>query len=194
VYQGEELGMTNFPWTSIEEFRDLESLNYWAEAVGRGEDPAQVLAALRAQSRDNARTPMQWDGSETAGFTTGKPWIAVNPNASEINVEAQIEDPTSVLAHYRRLIELRHRLPVVAHGSFTMLLPADEHVYAFTREHETAHLLVLANFGPEERSVDVPASADWQDAEVLLSNYPDELGRWTLRAWEAKVLRRPTET
>jgi oligo-1,6-glucosidase len=190
VFQGEELGMTNFPWTSIDEFRDLDSLNYWAEAVGRGDDPAQVLAALHAQSRDNARTPMQWDGSATGGFTTGTPWIAVNPNTAEINVEAQLEDPDSVLGHYRRLIELRHRLPVVAHGGFTMLLPDDEQVYAFIREHATGRLLVLANFGRDERSVDVPGADDWQDAEVLVSNYADESGRWTLRAWEAKVLSR----
>jgi oligo-1,6-glucosidase len=189
IYQGEELGMTNFPWTSVDEFRDVDSLNYWAEAIRRGDDPARILAALRAQSRDNARTPMQWDASEGAGFTTGKPWIAINPNAADINADAQVDHPDSVFAHYRRLIDLRHQLPVVAHGDFTMLLPHDEHVYAFTRGHGGERLLVLANFGADERAVELPDAGDWQAASVLLSNYPDEPDRWTLRAWEAKVLR-----
>jgi oligo-1,6-glucosidase len=190
VYQGEELAMTNFPWTSIDQFRDLDSLNYWTAAIGRGEDPARVLAALRVQSRDNARTPIQWNASENAGFTTGSPWIAVNPNSVDINAQAQLTDPTSVFEHYRRLIELRHRLPVVAHGDFVMLLPDDEHVYAFTRALEEERLLVLANFGEDERTVDVPDADLWAPAELLLSNYPSESARWALRAWEAKVLRR----
>ncbi len=190
VYQGEELGMTNYPWSSLDEFRDLDSLNYWAEAVGRGDDPGKVLAALRAQSRDNARTPMQWNGSENAGFTTGKPWIPVNPNCAEINAEAQLTDPTSVFTHYRRLIELRHEVAAVVHGDFTMRLDDDPHVYAFTREYADERLLVLANFDDHERSVELPDADEWTGAEVLISNYPDEPGRWTLRAWEATVLRR----
>ena len=142
VYQGEEFGMTNAPFPSITDFRDIESRNYYAEAVAAGDDPERVLAALRAKSRDNARTPVQWDGSANAGFTTGTPWIPVNPNAAAINAAAELADPDSVFHHYRRLIELRHTEPVVAHGDFTMLLPNDEHVYAFTRRLGDVELLV----------------------------------------------------
>ena len=108
VYQGEELGMTNAPFASIDDFRDIESLNHYAEAIARGAIPEHVLASMRPMSRDNARTPMQWDASEQAGFTTGTPWIAVNPNHAEINAQAARADPDSVFHHYRRLIELRH--------------------------------------------------------------------------------------
>jgi oligo-1,6-glucosidase len=190
IYQGEELGMTNLPWAGIEDFRDLDTLNYWAEAQARGDDPQQVLAALRAQSRDNGRTPMQWDASANAGFTGGTPWIGVNPNYVEVNAADQVDDPDSVFHHYRRLIELRHEMPVVAHGSFAMLLPDDERIYAFTRARADVELLVLANFGAEPRQVRLPRSADWGSADLLLTNYPDEPERWQLRAWEAKVLQR----
>src|SRR3712207_246038 len=128
VYQGEELGMANAPFASLEDFRDVESLNHFAQAVARGEDPAVVLAGLRRMSRDNARTPVQWDASEHAGFTTGKPWIAVNPDSAEWNAAAQRDDPTSVFAHHRRLITLRHDDPVVALGDFTMLRSEERRV------------------------------------------------------------------
>jgi oligo-1,6-glucosidase len=133
VYQGEELGMTNAPFATIEDFRDIESLNHHAEALAAGADPGTVVAALGTMSRDNARTPMQWDASRHARFTTGEPWLAVNPNHTEINAEAARADPDSVFHHYRRLIALRHEEPVVAHGDFEMLLEDDERVYAFTR-------------------------------------------------------------
>ncbi len=173
VYQGEELGMTNFPFSSIGEFRDIESLNHYAEAG------AESLPALRDRSRDNARTPMQWDASPHAGFTTGTPWLAVNPNHSELNAEAQRADPGSVFHHYRRLIELRHTVPAVAHGDFTMLLEEDERVYAFTRRHEDTELLVLGNFSGEEVPVDLTG---WEDAELLIG----EPGG-ALRPWESRV-------
>jgi oligo-1,6-glucosidase len=176
VYQGEELGMTNFPFAGIEDFHDIESLNHYAEA---GTDS---LPALRARGRDNARTPMQWDGSQHAGFTTGTPWLAVNPNHMEINAEAQRRDPGSVFHHYRRLIELRHSEPAVAHGDFTMLLEEDERVYAFTRRLDEVELLVLGNFSAEEVPIDVPG---WEDAEVVIGE-PGE----GLRPWEGRVYRR----
>ena len=119
------------------------------EAVAGGADPAEVLAALRDRSRDNARTPMQWDDSPNAGFTTGEPWLAVNPNHVEINARAAVADPDSVFHHYRRLIELRHTEPVVVHGDFTLLLPDDPQVYAFTRRLDDVELLVLGNFGAD---------------------------------------------
>jgi oligo-1,6-glucosidase len=194
VYQGEELGMTNYPFAALDEFRDIESLNYYARAIGAGHDEEQVLAALRAMSRDNARTPMQWDDSAHAGFTTGTPWLAVNPNYRDINAAAQITDPGSVFSHYRQVIALRHNLPVVVAGDFTMLVPGDEQVYAFTRRLDNVELLVVANFSDEATAVDLPGARAWADAELLLSNYPGDTGpaarTVTLRAWEARVHKR----
>jgi len=149
VYQGEELGMTNAPFASIDDYRDIQSLNHYAEAVGTGADPETVLAMLRVSSRDNARTPMQWDDTENAGFTTGTPWIALNPNHKEINAQAEIAEEDSVFHHYRRLIELRHTEPAVVHGDFHMLLADHDQVYAFTRRYGTTELLILANFSKE---------------------------------------------
>jgi oligo-1,6-glucosidase len=198
VYQGEELGMTNVPFASIDDFRDIESRNHYADAVARGQDPADVLAALRVKSRDNARTPVQWDATPHAGFTTGTPWIAVNPNYPEVNAASQVDDPGSVFHHYRRLIALRHDEPVVAHGDFTMLLPDHDTVYAFTRRLRDApggdtELLVLGNFSGAPVHVDVDG---WGDAECVLGNYPDDAhpcGKadpGALRPWEATVHRR----
>jgi oligo-1,6-glucosidase len=191
VYQGEELGMTNAPFAAIEDFRDIESLNHYAEATAAGEPPERVLAALRAMGRDNARTPMQWDASEHAGFTTGEPWLPANPNHAEINAEAEIADPDSVFHHYRRLIELRHREPAVAVGDFEMLLGDDERVYAFLRRLGDVELLVLGNFSGEPAAVELPDGAAWAGSEVLLGNCGEQpredLG---LEPWEARVHRR----
>ncbi|WP_330172339.1 alpha-glucosidase [Streptomyces sp. NBC_01498] len=198
VYQGEELGMTNAPFTSVDDFRDIESLNHYAEAVAGGADPARVLAGLRARGRDNARTPMQWDASEHAGFTTGTPWLPVNPNHTEINAEAAYADPGSVFHHYRRLIALRHSEPAVAHGDFTMLLPDDPRVYAFTRRladpdgGTATELLVLGNFTGDTAEVELP-DGGWREARTLIGNVPDPAPVGTtvaLAPWEARVLRR----
>ena len=195
VYQGEELGMTNAHLTDLDDYRDIESLRYveHARAAGAATDE-QLMAALALKGRDNARTPVQWDASPQAGFTTGTPWIAVNPNHTTINAAVQRGDPHSVLAHYRRLIALRHDEPVVALGDFTMLAPDDEHVYAFTRRLDDVELLVLVNVGDGERAVGdvLPREAPWpDDAEVLLANWADPPGPGVpLRPWEARVYRR----
>jgi len=195
VYQGEELGMTNAHLTDLDDYRDIESLRYveHARAAGAATDE-QLMAALALKGRDNARTPVQWDASPQAGFTTGTPWIAVNPNHTTINAAVQRDDPHSVLAHYRRLIALRHDEPVVALGDFTMLAPDDEHVYAFTRRLDDVELLVLVNVGDGERAVGdvLPREAPWpDDAEVLLANWADPPGPGVpLRPWEARVYRR----
>ena len=186
VYQGEELGMTNFPWSGIAELRDIESLNHYAHAVARGERPADVLVGLAARSRDNARTPMQWDAGPHAGFTTGEPWIPVNANFRTINAAEAVEDPDSVFHHYRKLIELRHTEPVIAHGDFTMLLPDDERVYAFTRRLGDDELLVLGNFSGEDAAV----ALDDLGGELVLGNYDDAGEPGVLRPWEARILRR----
>lgn len=188
--------MTNAPFAGIDDFHDLESLNHYAQAVALGDPPAHVLAALRAMSRDNARTPMQWDGTRHAGFTTGTPWLPVNPNHDEINAEAAVADPGSVLHHYRRLIELRHTEPAVAHGDFHMLLPRDERVYAFTRRLGDVELLVVANFSGETATAEVPDAEAWAASEVLLANCPaPDAGQpaLTLEPWEARIHRRTLE-
>jgi oligo-1,6-glucosidase len=187
IYQGEELGMTNAPFGSIEDFRDIESLNHHASALALDHDADTVLTALRARSRDNARTPVQWDDSPHAGFTTGTPWLPVSPNHVEVNAAAARADVDSVFHHYRRLIELRHTEPVVVHGTFTMLLAKDPQVYAFTRSYEGAELLVLVNVGDDPTRVAVPDG--WDGAELLLGTHPGgALG--DLRPWEATVHRR----
>src|SRR4051794_7231642 len=187
VYQGEELGMANYPFAGIGDFQDVESLNQYETAVAGGADPAVVLAGLRAMSRDNARTPVQWDASPSAGFTTGTPWLPVNPDHVEWNAAAQRDDPGSVLAHHRRLIALRHELPVVALGDFTMLLPDDDDLYAFRREHDGDRLLVVCNLSGRPRAIAelLPEAAG---AELVLGNLPvDAPG--VLAPWEARVLR-----
>ena len=185
--------MTTAPFDSIEDFRDIQALNHFAEAVRRGADPETVLAALRIRSRDNARTPVQWDDTENAGFTTGTPWISVNPNHEVVNARAEIADEDSVFHHYRRLIELRHTEPAVAHGDFNMLLADHDQVYAFTRRYGSTGLLVLANFFGDPVPIEVPDASLWQDAELLLGNYPvdaaDNLRDLTLRPFEARIYR-----
>ncbi|WP_097196603.1 alpha-glucosidase [Blastococcus aggregatus] len=190
VYQGQELGMANYPFTSLEEFADVESLNHHVHAVSAGHDPAEVLAALRTSSRDNARTPVQWDASPNAGFTTGRPWLAVNPDHVEWNAAAQREDQTSVFAHYRRLIALRHDDPVVALGDFHLLVPEHDEVYAFTRSLAGSALLVVCNVSrtPHDLAALLPESVG---AELVLGNLPED-DTAQLRPWEARVLRLPT--
>jgi oligo-1,6-glucosidase len=191
VYQGEELGMTNVRFDSIDDFQDIQSRNYYRFAVSAGMDPYQVLAALHARSRDNGRTPMQWDAGPQAGFSTGVPWLPVNRNYTQINAAAQVGDPDSVFSHYQRVIELRHQSAVVVHGDFTMLLPDDERVYAFTRRLGGTELLVLANFSSETVTAALPAVDGWTGAELLLGNYPKPTADLpTLRPWEARVHQR----
>ncbi|SHM92892.1 glycoside hydrolase family 13 protein [Actinacidiphila paucisporea] len=193
VYQGEELGMANAPLRTIEDFRDVESLNHYAEALRAGAEPEDVLPGLRAMGRDNARTPMQWDASPQAGFTTGTPWLPVNPDHTEVNAASALADPNSVYHHYRRLIALRHTEPAVVHGDFTMLLPDDERIYAFTREFGGTRLLVAGNFTGETVSAELPHG--WAESEVILDNGPSpraEPGRLVLAPWEARVHRQVT--
>lgn len=192
VYQGEELGMTNVPFEDAQAFLDIESVNYYRAALGLGRSPEEVLEALREGSRDNARSPVQWDASPHAGFTTGEPWFPVNPNHVEINADAELADPDSVFHHYRRLIELRHSDPVVADGDFHMLLPEHPAIYAFTRSLGTQTVLVVANFSSDDQRLEgLPAEEDWGAAELVLGNYPDPgAGVPPLRPWEARVYRR----
>lgn len=196
VYQGEELGMTNAHFTRFDQYQDIESIRHVAQArtLASATDE-QLLAGLAAMSRDNARTPVQWDDTPGAGFTTGRPWLAVNPNHVEVNAAAERADPQSVFHHYRRLIALRHEDPVVALGDFTMLLPDDEQVYAFTRSLDGDALLVVVNVSGRERAVDLagawPVTADGGWGDLVLGTHTDPGEPTVLRPWEARVVRRP---
>jgi oligo-1,6-glucosidase len=190
VYQGEEIGMTNYPFRSIADFRDIEALGQYHQATElEGRSPEDVLTVLRARGRDNARTPMQWDGSANAGFTTGTPWLAANPNYPQVNAAAERADPDSVFHYYRRLIALRHAEPAVVDGDFTMLLPNDERLYAFTRRLGPTELLVIGNFTAETVRAEIDDAAAWADAELVLTNRPAPEGL-TLAPWQAVVYRR----
>lgn len=185
VYQGQELGMTNAGFTTIAQYNDLESTRFYAEAVAAGADPARVLDVIGFKSRDNARTPMQWDASPHAGFTEGTPWLPVTPNHGEVNAATALADPDSVFHHYRRLIALRHEREVVRHGRFALLLPDDEGLFCYTRTLGEEVLLVVANWssGP----VALPASLPSRDgAELLLGTHAstaDDLAGWESRVY-----------
>jgi oligo-1,6-glucosidase len=193
IYQGEELGMTNAPFDQIDDYRDVESLNHFAEAVRRGEAPAAVMAGLMAMSRDHARTPVQWDATTHAGFTDGVPWIRVNPNHLYINAAAQYDDPTSVFAHYRALTDLRHRLPVVADGDFARLDAGHPAVFAFHRTLDTEQMLVIANLSSSTVTPELPDAvrSAWRDVRPILTNGVGDDGvEVRLNPWEAKVYSR----
>lgn len=192
IYQGEEIGMTNSPFAALSDLRDIESLNYIAGAMAAGaatED--DVLAAVRAAGRDNARTPMQWDSTPHGGFTTGTPWIPANPNHATINVAAQEGDDLSVLGFYRRLIALRHDDPLVTHGDFEMLAPDHDRLFAFERRSGSDRMLVLGNLSGDPLDVaGLVDLDDWAGARLVLANYAGASLAAPLRPWEVVVARR----
>ena len=182
--------MANFPFVTVDDFRDVESVNHFGAAMVAGGSPTALLAVMRRMSRDNARTPVQWDASPNAGFTTGTPWIAANPDAAEWNAAAQREDPRSVLAHHRALIALRHTSRTVQLGDFSMLLPEHDDVYAFTRTLDGETLLVVCNLSATayDLAALLPEAAG---AELVLGNLTDA-DPARLGAWDARVLTLPT--
>ena len=202
VYQGDELGMANAPFTAITDFRDIQTLRFYAEAAeraerdkGGGADLPALLAAMTRMSRDQGRTPVQWDASPGAGFTTGTPWIAINPDHTTVNAAAQVGDPGSVFEHYRRLIALRHEDPVVTDGDFELLLPEHPAIWAFLRRTADAELLVAANFSADVVDAELPLDPDWTAASVVLTSLDDDTPLrpppgLKLRPWESAVWRR----
>ncbi|GAF36672.1 oligo-1,6-glucosidase [Lentilactobacillus farraginis DSM 18382 = JCM 14108] len=185
VYEGEELGMTNAHFTRIDQYEDLESLNIYREMVKQRKlvDGPTMLKYLANMSRDNARTPMQWDAGKNAGFTAGTPWYRLNTNYPEINVDAALKDQTSVFYHYQKLIKLRHQSDLIQYGTFEELDPLDEQVYAYRRHYQGQTLLVMSNFTDQVVQRD---SGQQKADELLISNYPDDQGT-TLRPYESKV-------
>lgn len=183
IYQGEELGMTNIR-LPIEQYRDLETINMYHERMEAGVPESQIMESIYRRGRDNARTPMQWDGSSQAGFTTGTPWLPVNPNYTTINAAQQMADDQSVFHTYRTLNHLRKTYPVFAEGDFTLLCPEHPNLFAYVRSIPEQQLLVVCNFGDQKTEWELPKG--WDERYCLLSNYLDAPGK-SLRPWEARM-------
>ncbi|WP_342372868.1 alpha-glucosidase [Propioniciclava soli] len=185
VYQGQEIGMTNAGFTRIKQYRDIESLNYFADATAAGVPEQTVLAGLALKSRDNARTPIPWGAGPQGGFTRGTPWLPLNANADTVNVQAALAASDGVRAHYQRLIALRHELEVIQKGRFDLLLPEDPKLWVFTRTLTSEQVLVVANMSAHLASVPVQQLPDLRDAELLLGGSGADIQ--TLEPWEARV-------
>ncbi len=192
IYQGEEIGMTNVAFDSINDYRDIETLNIYHElTVEKGIAPPAALAIMHAKSRDNARTPMQWNEQPHGGFTGGTPWIKANPNYPEINVEKTLADPNSIFYYYRQLIRLRKQYPVIAYGTYDLILDAHEQIYAFTRTLDEERLLVMLNFSADTAVFTLPPHISFADHDLLLGNYEvgpaEDIRLLNLRPYEARV-------
>lgn len=199
VYQGEELGMTNVRFDSIEQYQDIEIRNMYRERLEKGYAEKDIMESIYAKGRDNARTPMQWDDTENAGFTTGTPWLGVNPNYTEINARSQLQDENSVFHYYKKLIHLRKENSIFVDGDFTLLLLEDENIFAYVREYEGRKLLVAANFTDKE--VECPLLKEWgvpadedgaaksrdNGVKLLIHNYNDLPSQQKLRPYEAMI-------
>ena len=184
IYQGEELGMTNALY-AIEDYRDIETRNMYRERLEKGYDEADIIASIHAKGRDNARTPMQWDASENAGFTQGIPWLRVNPNYKEINAASQLHDENSVFACYKKLIRLRKTWDVFVDDTFRMLLEGDENFFAYQRDNAFRKLLVICNFFG--CTLEYPLEADWENMELLIGNYDSIERPEIFRPYEARM-------
>jgi oligo-1,6-glucosidase len=191
IYQGEELGMTNVRWPHIDAYRDIETRNMFQVAVVQnGQNPEQMMKAIHAKGRDNARTPMQWANATQAGFTTGQPWLAVNDNYPEVNAQQARTDDDSLFHYYRQLIALRKAWPVIVEGNFELLLPKHTALFAYTRQLNGVCLLVLCNFSGQFQGLPLKQLPDFSKAKPLIGNLPQEewpLAPDTLAAWEARV-------
>ena len=192
VYQGEEIGMTNVAFETITDYRDIETLNVYREfVVNEGRDPQAVLSIIHAKSRDNARTPFQWDDRAQAGFTTGTPWIKVNPNYTEINAKQALTDPDSIFYYYQKLIRLRKAHPLIVYGTYDLILDAHPQIYAFTRTWHDDRLLVMLNFSAHTPDLALPSDISFAEQELLISNYAvdaaEDIHQLALRPYEARV-------
>lgn len=189
VYQGEELGMTNAYFDKLEDYRDIESINFFTELTEAGiMTPEYMMKCLMLRSRDNARTPMQWNDSAQGGFTSGEPWIRINSNYKEINAAQQLGDPASVFHYYQKLIRLRKEKDIIVYGDFEALCRDDDKIFAYTRKLDQKKLLTVCNFSDQNAEMDIPE--EFAGAQCLITN----LGRtvfdrnFVLRPYEAFVL------
>ena len=191
VYQGEELGMTNCPFNTLDNFRDLESINAFHELTEQGKMTEEdMMAAIGYKGRDNARTPMQWDDSAYAGFSTTNPWIMVNPNYTKINAKDQVNREDSVFKYYQKLIKLRHESELIVYGTYDLILDDDKDIYAYIRTLGDEKLIVYCNFSENTREVELPE--EFVNKKVLISNYSDAKAnpKITLRPYEAIVIQK----
>ena len=191
VYQGEELGMTNCPFNTLENFRDLESINAFHELTEQGKMTEEdMMAAISYKGRDNARTPMQWDDSAYAGFSTATPWIMVNPNYTKINAKDQVNREDSVFKYYQKLIKLRHESELIVYGTYDLILDDDKDIYAYIRTLGDEKLIVYCNFSENTREVEIPE--EFVNGKILISNYSDAKAnsKITLRPYEAIVIQK----
>ncbi|MFZ7805262.1 alpha,alpha-phosphotrehalase [Bacillus thuringiensis] len=194
IYQGEEIGMTNPKFESIEQYRDVESLNIYDIKLKEGLSKEEIIGILKQKSRDNSRTPMQWNEEMNSGFTTSTPWISAAENFKEINVEKALEDKESVFYHYKKLIELRKTYDVITEGEYAILDKNDPKIWSYTRTTGSEVLLAINNFYGEEITYSVPAQVqlDGMKQEILLSNYKDaskDIAKLNLRPYESIVYR-----
>ena len=190
IYQGEELGMTNIRLEDINDYRDIELLNMYKDRISKGYTHEEIMESIYAKGRDNGRTPMQWDNSENAGFTTGTPWLAINKNYTEVNAKQCLEDENSIFHHYRKLINIRKNNDTIIYGDYTLLCPEDKNIFAYTRELNKDKILVVCNFYDEE--VTFSFDGDFNHADILLSNYKDSstlIEKLSLRPYEAIIYR-----
>ncbi|MCZ8518302.1 MULTISPECIES: glycoside hydrolase family 13 protein [Paenibacillus] len=191
IYQGEELGMTNVKFDSIKDYKDIETLNMYQEYRAAGKDEASIMNSIYIKGRDNGRTPMQWNASAHGGFTTGTPWIAVNPNYTHINAEQAVNDPNSIFHYYRKLIGLRKEHNVTGYSNYRPLMEEDKHIFAYIRTRGNEQLLVVLNFFSEEAHFLLEDSVQYASKSLLISNYPvdenEDIREISLRPYEARV-------
>ena len=190
IYQGEELGMTNIRLENIEDYNDIESINMYKDRIKKGYSHEEIMNSIYKKGRDNGRTPMQWDDSENAGFTTGKPWLSINENYKEINAKKSLEDKNSVFYHYKKLIEIRKANETIIYGDYKLLCEDDKNIFAYTRELNGDKILVVCNF--YEKEVEFKYDKEFKNAEILLSNYNDSslaIDKLKLRPYEAIMYR-----
>ena len=188
IYQGEEIGMTNVRF-DISEYRDIEIINMFKEKTEQGVSKEELMKSIYAKGRDNARTPMQWDASENAGFTTGTPWLRVNPNYKEINTEKALRDKNSIFYYYQKLINLRKEHQVIVYGDINMLFEEDENIFAYTRRFENEGILVVLNFFDKEVEFTIPTEIEINNTKLLISNYEihELMNNFVLKPYEARV-------
>ncbi len=185
--------MTNVAFDNIEDYRDIETINFYREKTKEGLPKEKIMEAIHRTSRDNARTPMQWDDSPNAGFTTGTPWIKANPNYREINVAKDLKDSNSIFYYYQKLIQLRKENLIMAYGDYRLILDDNEHIYSYLRSLGQECLLIILNFFADQTIFNLPTNINYQEKKLLISNYhieeKEDIKRIYLRPYEARVYR-----
>jgi len=191
LYQGEEIGMTNVAFDNIEDYRDIETLNFYREMTKKGLPKERIMEAIHPISRDNARTPIQWDDSPYTGFTTGMPWIKVNPNYPEINVAHNLKDLNSIFYYYQKIIHLRKENLIMIYGDYHLIVENDEHIYSYLRTLNKDRLLIILNFFSSQTFFNLPEDIDYKDKKLLISSYDieekEDIKNIYLRPYEARV-------